>query len=1044
MLVARVAWLDGQPRWEAGRVAWPGEGGPFFPGPADLARAQRCLNKIEGHPVASGLALGDGAAWLEERRARLELAKQLRMIECPDPGAVVRRAHARDAGAVRDLVRLLVAEAVCLNPVLPSPAAALAACGSAAGEPLRALVADEAAPLPARALAALVLGAVDARTSVECGVPQAKADAPVAAGWLRRAIEWGRRAGLPPHPALVVALLASEGGEDAARRCLAALSDTTPFTLLPESARELLAEGVAPGRLAALAEAMAEGAVLAERVVSYREESSADRRRDIAREAAVRRREAAAELANVAAGYARTTGDPDGMRAVWRFVAQMLALGNPTPALVEVTLLPLHAGLELTPALRRPYLDLLSSYQPLIWDISTLPEGVDPRREESSLHGWARTRWEHYGRPALRLLEATQRPDLVREALDQRAYREMSRLDAPDPELCRLILCVGREAGLPPQDSYVFTLHRALQSLSGLGAARNLVRDIIQALLAAAPDLRPHLLECVLDGVPVTRQGYREDLPLLVREYLPRLIRFTRHDHPGKCACWDLAPAALTLFRTVPEHAGEWLDQVLAFVADRSAGDRLTWDQARSLRLGVQVGAALSDGDLPRFLSVVRASVEHPLQEQASHLELCLSILARFPPLHGSLSLLFASQPHRCARLLARLGLTARLGAADRAPLDALHALGKAEADTSLPHDSSSAWSHLLDRLPELEPLAEAYRRAQALLGCRPDVPPGLRRLVDRPTRLARELAYLERLVEDRPGDPSLAARASNLRTRLAAGTGLNDRAREEARERLQALTLEAQVAAVEQQITACYQNRLAVVAGPLPAEVRFDEDLLNAVLLTSDVGQNRKLLRRLLRAHVRGEREWREQHPANAAFLQGMRERGVDTAAWLASHPRRYPCPGVKGGRVRLHLERDPVRILQMGNYFDTCLSFGNCNSFSTVANACDLNKRVIYAADGENRVVGRKLIGINTDGQLIGYYTYSSLPDEATNAALRGIFRRYAGDYAARCALELGETGTVPRLLAEDWYDDGIVSWDEAPVCLSQRKRSPRHGAS
>lgn len=130
---------------------------------------------------------------------------------------------------------------------------------------------------------------------------------------------------------------------------------------------------------------------------------------------------------------------------------------------------------------------------------------------------------------------------------------------------------------------------------------------------------------------------------------------------------------------------------------------------------------------------------------------------------------------------------------------------------------------------------------------------------------------------------------------------------------------------------------------------------------------------------------------------------------------PRVYPCPGVAGGRLRLRLERDPLRILQMGNFFDTCLSFGGINSFSTIANACELNKRVIYATDSTGRVVGRKLIGLNQEGKLVGFYTYSSLTNEPIREVLRAIFVRYAADFAARCRLELADEGVVPRLFAE-----------------------------
>jgi hypothetical protein len=113
------------------------------------------------------------------------------------------------------------------------------------------------------------------------------------------------------------------------------------------------------------------------------------------------------------------------------------------------------------------------------------------------------------------------------------------------------------------------------------------------------------------------------------------------------------------------------------------------------------------------------------------------------------------------------------------------------------------------------------------------------------------------------------------------------------------------------------------------------------------------------------------------------------------------------------------------MGNYFDTCLSYGRFNAHSTVANACELNKRVIYARDGAGRVVGRKLIGVNSDGKLVGFYSYTNVGKAAN--ALRAIFRRYAAGFAAACGLELADEGTVPTLFAQAWYDDGVVPWSE-----------------
>jgi hypothetical protein len=225
--------------------------------------------------------------------------------------------------------------------------------------------------------------------------------------------------------------------------------------------------------------------------------------------------------------------------------------------------------------------------------------------------------------------------------------------------------------------------------------------------------------------------------------------------------------------------------------------------------------------------------------------------------------------------------------------------------------------------------------------------------------------------------------------------------------------------------------------AGPLPAGLALDDDLLNATLLANDITTNRRLLQRELRAHIAGDAGWRERHPANEAFLQQLGQRGVDQSTWLADQPRVYKFSAIAGGRVRLHAEQNPLRILQMGNYSDTCLSFGGVNAFSAVTNACELNKRVVYAVDGAGRVVGRQLIAHSADGGVVGFHVYTSLPDQASATALRAVFRHYVAAFAQRCSLPLANDGRVPLLFAERWYDDGVVSWDEEGGAVVRRSK-------
>jgi len=98
----------------------------------------------------------------------------------------------------------------------------------------------------------------------------------------------------------------------------------------------------------------------------------------------------------------------------------------------------------------------------------------------------------------------------------------------------------------------------------------------------------------------------------------------------------------------------------------------------------------------------------------------------------------------------------------------------------------------------------------------------------------------------------------------------------------------------------------------------------------------------------------------------------------------------------------------------------------------------------DEAGRVVGRKLIGINAEGLLVGFRTYTSLEDAAAREALQAIFQEYAAGFASRSGLTLGASGTVPALFAQAWYDDGIVEWDEAATCAVRKTASrPAPGA-
>lgn len=159
---------------------------------------------------------------------------------------------------------------------------------------------------------------------------------------------------------------------------------------------------------------------------------------------------------------------------------------------------------------------------------------------------------------------------------------------------------------------------------------------------------------------------------------------------------------------------------------------------------------------------------------------------------------------------------------------------------------------------------------------------------------------------------------------------------------------------------------------------------------------------------------------PANHAWLQRMQVKGIQMQPWLA---------GTELGVWARQTEAEPVlltfrfaqtvfEVWQMGDHFETCLSHDGCNFFSVVANAIDLNKRVVYAFDEAGRVQGRCLLAISDEGHLLHFHPYSHLEGKA--------FRQCVGEFVSHLErlmhISRSTEGKVSVLVARRWYDDGI----------------------
>ncbi len=189
-------------------------------------------------------------------------------------------------------------------------------------------------------------------------------------------------------------------------------------------------------------------------------------------------------------------------------------------------------------------------------------------------------------------------------------------------------------------------------------------------------------------------------------------------------------------------------------------------------------------------------------------------------------------------------------------------------------------------------------------------------------------------------------------------------------------------------------------------------------------VDDNRDLLGRLLRevAAPTGE-SVKLSFEKNREWIAKVKGR-IDVGAWLA--PRRAAID-VEGTRYDVALEEDPLEVLRMGIPFATCLALDNgSNAASTVPNAVDANKRVLYVRSRDGKVVARKLIAITKELRIVGYNLYVATRGPA-ELAIRGAIAQLCRELAADVGAPLAGTGEPDKLHDGFWYDDGTVPWGE-----------------
>ncbi len=124
---------------------------------------------------------------------------------------------------------------------------------------------------------------------------------------------------------------------------------------------------------------------------------------------------------------------------------------------------------------------------------------------------------------------------------------------------------------------------------------------------------------------------------------------------------------------------------------------------------------------------------------------------------------------------------------------------------------------------------------------------------------------------------------------------------------------------------------------------------------------------------------------------------------------------------KIRIYHELDPLKIAMMGNWVDgSCLSFYSSiwNYWSAITNALEVNKGVFYIEDEECKIIGRVLVGI--DSQNMKFEIHPTYTKWNIEIDISQYFRMYISELAENMWLNWidGDRENVELLFCDGWY--------------------------
>ena len=340
---------------------------------------------------------------------------------------------------------------------------------------------------------------------------------------------------------------------------------------------------------------------------------------------------------------------------------------------------------------------------------------------------------------------------------------------------------------------------------------------------------------------------------------------------------------------------------------------------------------------------------------------------------------------------------------------------------------SSTIRSLSLERQPCLQTVAKwlgGIVYYQEIVGHRPSLPKSIGKLVGTGEAHRSERDFLRNAVCAGTANASQRARLAYLEQNSGSPTESSpNRLRRTTEEVFLKVAIDALREILSQTAAQRWQD---LTNRPLP-NLSLDSRLSFAKWVVDMDDDQRQCLCQILSAHESHGVAYKQHLPANRKWLKKATSRGVRLDVWDGCESHR----GIVDEReVAIAVVQDPVQVFLMGSYFNTCLSLGNCNEMSVLANAHDANKQVIFMRDRGGKVLARQLVAVSEGFGFTGYHCYVGVDhrDTAKRNLYVSAMASYCGRWARRCGLSLVDSGEPETISDLFWYDDGAHEWHAA----------------